>query len=162
MSKNVTINFSVNGERETRVVEADLSLLTFIREQLNLTGTKEGCAVGECGACIVLLDGNPANSCLVLAAELDGKELLTIEGLARNGELDRVQKAFIDHAAFQCGYCTPGMIMSARALLERNPSPTDADIDEALSGNLCRCGAYQEIREAVKSCSRHNGEGRIE
>lgn len=154
MAESVTITFTVNGEKESRVVSPSRTLLKFIREELNLTGTKEGCEVGECGACIVLLNGRPVNSCIVLAVELDGKELITIEGLAQNGELDRVQQAFIDHAAFQCGYCTPGMILSARALLERSPSPTDEEINEALSGNLCRCGAYQEIRQAIKSCGK--------
>ena len=153
MPESVKITFTVNGEAETRVANPGQTLLKFIREELKLTGTKEGCEVGECGACIVLLNGRPVNSCIVLAVELDGKELVTIEGLAKNGELDRIQQVFIDHAAFQCGYCTPGMIMSARALLERNPSPGDAEINEALSGNLCRCGAYQEIRKAVKACS---------
>ncbi|NMA91923.1 MAG: (2Fe-2S)-binding protein [Firmicutes bacterium] len=154
MTEKLTISFTVNGMEEKREVPPHQTLLKFIREELKLTGTKEGCEVGECGACMVLLDNIPVNSCLVLAAELDGKELVTIEGLAKNGELDRVQKAFIDHAAFQCGYCTPGMIISARALLERNPNPTDEDISAALSGNLCRCGAYQEIRQAIKACSK--------
>lgn len=154
MSGNVTIHFTVNGDKETREVSPGRTLLKFIREDLHYTGTKEGCEVGECGACIVLLNGKPVNSCLVLAAELDGKELVTIEGLAKNGELDRVQQAFIDHAATQCGYCTPGMIISARSLLERKPAPSDEDINEALSGNLCRCGAYQEIRQAIKDCAK--------
>jgi len=154
MLENLTIKFTVNGLPETREVPPQQTLLKFIREELKLTGTKEGCEVGECGACMVLLNDIPVNSCLVLAAELDGKELVTIEGLVKNGELDRVQQAFIDHAAFQCGYCTPGMIMSARALLNRNPNPTDEEISEALSGNLCRCGAYQEIRQAIKACSK--------
>lgn len=154
MEGYVKISFIVNGEKETRHVRPNMTLLKFIREELKLAGTKEGCEVGECGACIVLLDGRTVNSCLVLAVEVDGRELLTIEGLAKNGELDRVQQAFIHHNAFQCGYCTPGMIMSARALLERNPSPTEQEINQALSGNLCRCGAYKEIREAVKSCAR--------
>lgn len=154
MSEKATINFTVNGDKEVREVEIGQTLLKFIRDELHLTGTKSGCEIGECGACTVILDGKPVNSCLVLAVELDGKDLLTIEGLTKNGELDRLQKAFIDHAAFQCGYCTPGMIMSARALLERTHKPTDEDINEALSGNLCRCGAYQEIREAVKSASK--------
>jgi len=123
--------------------------------KINFTvGTKSGCEIGECGACTVLLNGRSVNSCLVLAVELDGKDLVTIEGLMENGELDKLQQAFIDHAAFQCGYCTPGMIMSSKALLERKPSPTDEDINEALSGNLCRCGAYQEIREAIKASSK--------
>jgi aerobic-type carbon monoxide dehydrogenase small subunit (CoxS/CutS family) len=152
MAGNITINFTVNGEKETRTVNHGLGLLKFIREELKLTGTKEGCEAGECGACMVLLDGEAVNSCVVLAAELDGKDLVTIEGLAKNGELDRVQQAFIDHTAFQCGYCTPGMIISARALLNRNPSPGDKEIAAALSGNLCRCGAYMEIRQAVRAC----------
>ncbi|MDW7740102.1 MAG: (2Fe-2S)-binding protein [Bacillota bacterium] len=153
MTEKITINFTVNGEKETREVYSDQTLLKFIREVLFLTGTKEGCEIGECGACIVLLDGKPVNSCLILAVELDGKDLVTIEGLSKNGELDRVQQAFIDHAALQCGYCTPGMVLSAKALLDRNPNPTDQDINEALSGNLCRCGAYQEIRVAIKASS---------
>ncbi len=154
MPDKLTINFTVNGIRETREAAVDQTLLKFIREELMLTGTKEGCEIGECGACTVLLNGKPVNSCLILAVELDGKELLTIEGLTKNGELDRVQQAFIEHAAFQCGYCTPGMIMAARALLDRKPNPSDKDINKALSGNLCRCGAYQEIREAVKASAK--------
>ncbi len=154
MTKKVSINFTVNGDRETREAVVGQTLLKFIREELHLTGTKEGCEIGECGACTVLLDGKPVNSCLVLAVELDGKELTTIEGLSKNGELDKLQQAFIDHAAFQCGYCTPGMIMSGKALLQRKPNPTDKDINDALSGNLCRCGAYQEIREAIKASAK--------
>jgi len=154
MTEKRTVNFVVNGDKESRETETDQTLLKFIREELYLTGTKGGCEIGECGACTVLLDGKPVNSCLILAVELDGKDLVTIEGLSKNGEMDRIQKAFIDHAAFQCGYCTPGMIMAARALLDRNHSPTDEDINEALSGNLCRCGAYQEIREAIKASSK--------
>jgi carbon-monoxide dehydrogenase small subunit len=154
MEGNVKISFIVNGDKETRHVRPNMTLLKFIREELELSGTKEGCEVGECGACIVLLDGRTVNSCIVLAVELDGSELLTIEGLSKNGKLDRVQQLFIDYNAFQCGYCTPGMIMSARALLERNPCPTEQEINSALSGNLCRCGAYKEIRDAVKSCAK--------
>ncbi len=154
MTKTVTLNFTVNGDRETRETYIGQTLLKFIREELHLTGTKEGCEIGECGACTVLLNGKPVNSCLVLAVELDGKELVTIEGLSKNGELDKLQKAFIKHAAFQCGYCTPGMIMAGKALLDRKPNPTDEDINEALSGNLCRCGAYQEIREAIKASAK--------
>lgn len=154
MAEKMTINFTVNGEKETREVAVGQTLLKFIRNELHLTGTKEGCEIGECGACIVLLDGKPVNSCLVLAVELDGKDLVTIEGLSKNGELDRVQKAFVEHSAFQCGFCTPGMIISTKALLDRKPNPTEEDINEALSGNLCRCGAYQEIREAVKASAK--------
>lgn len=154
MTEKRTVKFVVNGDKESRETETDQTLLKFIREELHLTGTKSGCEIGECGACTVLLEGKPVNSCLILAVELDGKDLITIEGLSKNGELDRIQKAFIDHAAFQCGYCTPGMIMAARALLDRNPSPNGEEINEALSGNLCRCGAYQEIREAIKASSK--------
>ena len=154
MSDKITINFTVNGDAETREAAVGQTLLSFIRDELHLTGTKSGCEIGECGACTVLLNGRSVNSCLVLAVELDGKDLVTIEGLLKNGELDKLQQAFIDHAAFQCGYCTPGMIMSSKALLERKPNPTDEDINEALSGNLCRCGAYQEIREAIKASSK--------
>lgn len=154
MSEKITINFTVNGDEDVREAAVGQTLLKFIREELHLTGTKEGCEIGECGACTVLLNGKPVNSCLVLAVELDGKDLVTIEGLSKNGVLDSLQQAFIDHAAFQCGYCTPGMIMASKALLERKPKPDDEDINEALSGNLCRCGAYQEIREAIKASSR--------
>jgi aerobic carbon-monoxide dehydrogenase small subunit len=154
VSKKITINFTVNGFKDTREAEVGQTLLSFIRDVLNLTGTKSGCEIGECGACTVLINGKPVNSCLVLAVELDGKELTTIEGLSKNGELDRIQQKFIEHAAFQCGYCTPGMIMSSKALLDRVAKPTDEDINEALSGNLCRCGAYQEIRAAVKDAAK--------
>ena len=154
MSEKINITFTVNGDQESREAVIGQTLLKFIRDELHLTGTKEGCEIGECGACIVLLNDKPVNSCLVLAVELDGKDLVTIEGLTKNGQLDKLQQAFIDHAAFQCGYCTPGMIISAKALLERNPKPTNEDINEALSGNLCRCGAYQEIREAIKESSK--------
>lgn len=154
MPEKMTIHFTVNGDQETREAVVGQTLLKFIRDELHLTGTKEGCEIGECGACTVLLNGKPVNSCLVLAVELDGKDLVTIEALSKNSKLDQIQQAFIDHAAFQCGYCTPGMIMASKALLERKSNPTDQDINEALSGNLCRCGAYQEIREAIKASSK--------
>lgn len=154
MTEKRAISFTVNGEKESREAVVGQTLLKFIRDELHLTGAKEGCEIGECGACTVLLDGKPVNSCLVLAVELDGKELVTIEALSKNGELDKLQQAFIDHAALQCGYCTPGMIMAAKALLKRKADPTDEDINEALSGNLCRCGAYQEIREAIKASAK--------
>lgn len=154
MSESVKITFTVNGEKETAEAEVGQTLLSFIRDKLHLTGTKSGCEIGECGACTVLLNGRPVNSCLVLAVELDGKELLTIEGVAKDGKLDKVQDAFIEHAAFQCGYCTPGVVLSSKTLLERKPNPTDDDINEALSGHLCRCGAYQEIRAAIKAAAK--------
>ncbi len=154
MAECVKISFTVNGEQETRDAAVGQTLLSFIRDELHLTGTKSGCEIGECGACTVLLNGKPVNSCLVLAVELDGKDLVTIEAIAKDGKLDKIQQSFIDHAAFQCGYCTPGMIISTKALLERKENPTDDDINEALSGNLCRCGAYQEIRAAVKDAAK--------
>ena len=154
MPECVKISFTVNGEQETRDAAVGQTLLSFIRDELHLTGTKSGCEIGECGACTVLLNGKPVNSCLVLAVELDGKDLVTIEAIAKDGKLDKIQQSFIDHAAFQCGYCTPGMIISTKALLERKANPTDEDINEALSGNLCRCGAYQEIRAAVKDAAK--------
>jgi carbon-monoxide dehydrogenase small subunit len=126
-------------------------LLWLLREELGLTGTKEGCGAGECGACTVILNGKPVNSCLVVAMEAAEGEVLTIEGEARNGELSALQKAFIRHDGMQCGFCTPGMIMSARALLMRNPSPTREEIKEAMQGNLCRCTGYESIIESVEA-----------
>ncbi len=125
-------------------------LLDFLREDLMLTGTKEGCGQGECGACTVILDGEAVHSCLVMAGQLDGHELLTIEGLEQNGELDALQKAFIRKSAVQCGFCTSGMIMSAKALLMKNPHPTDEEIRRAIAGNICRCTGYKEIRSAIR------------
>jgi aerobic-type carbon monoxide dehydrogenase small subunit (CoxS/CutS family) len=128
-------------------------LLEVIREKLELTGTKEACSLGECGACTVILDGKAVNSCLVLAVEAKGKEILTIEGLRQNGELHPLQKAFIDEGAVQCGFCTPGMILSAKALLDKNPDPDEDEIKEALAGNLCRCTGYVKIVKAVKTAA---------
>jgi len=150
----VKIEFTINGVKESRYAQSDKTLLRFIREDLRLTGTKSGCDEGECGACMVLINNKPINSCMVLAPEIDGKELVTIEGLSQNGELDRVQKAFVEHSAVQCGYCTPGMVMSAKALLDRNPSPSDEEIKKALNGNLCRCGTYQDVKTAIRSVSK--------
>lgn len=130
-----------------------MTLLELIRDRLHLTGTKEGCGIGECGACTVLLDGKPVTSCLVLAVEADGAAVETIEGEAKNGELSLLQKAFVETGAVQCGFCTPGMIMSARGLLRRNPNPTDAEIVEAMAGNLCRCTGYEAILRAVRLCA---------
>lgn len=144
------ITITVNGTRETVSVPAGMTLLELLREKLYLTGPKEGCGAGECGACTVLLDGRPVTSCLVLAVEADGKDVRTIEGEATDGQLSALQQAFIDAGAIQCGFCTPGMVMSARALLERNPHPSDAEITEAISGNLCRCTGYESIIAAVR------------
>ncbi|SMB91881.1 2Fe-2S iron-sulfur cluster binding domain-containing protein [Thermanaeromonas toyohensis ToBE] len=147
------ISLIVNGQRVTATVDPGLTLLRFLRENLRLTGTKEGCGQGECGACTVLVNNQAVNSCLIPVVAVDGCEVVTIEGLARDGELDPLQQAFIDEGAIQCGFCTPGAIMSAKALLLSNPKPTEEEIREALSGNLCRCTGYQKIIRAVKVAS---------
>ncbi len=147
------IILTVNGSTEQVDVPGNMTLLQMLREKLALTGTKNGCAAGECGACTVLLNGEPVNSCMVLAAECDGAEIVTVEGLAQDGQLDIVQQTIIDEGGVQCGFCTPGMLISARALLNRNPKPTEADIREALVGNLCRCTGYARIISAVKAAA---------
>ena len=144
------ITLTVNGETEFLEVESHRTLLQVLREDLDLTGTKDGCNRGECGACTVLFDGEPLNACLVLAVEADGHEVVTIEGLAQDGTLDPLQRAFINRNAVQCGFCTPGMIISARALLDRNPQPSETEIRQAIAGNLCRCTGYTRIVEAVQ------------
>jgi carbon-monoxide dehydrogenase small subunit len=151
------ITFTLNGAAEVALVQSNTTLLTFLREGLGLTGAKNGCATGECGACTVLLNGEPVNACLVLAVEIDGAEIVTVEGLAQDGQLEPLQQAFIDHTGTQCGFCTPGILISARALLNRNPSPTEDDIKDALRGNLCRCTGYKRIIEAVKDAAKAGG-----
>jgi aerobic carbon-monoxide dehydrogenase small subunit len=148
-----SITLLVNGKRHDLAVSPNRTLTETLREDLGLTGTKEGCGVGDCGACTVILEGRPVNSCLVLAVQADGREVVTIEGVALGQELDPLQQAFIDYGGVQCGFCTPGMLLSARSLLETNPRPTDHEIRDALSGNLCRCTGYQKIVEAVKAAS---------
>jgi carbon-monoxide dehydrogenase small subunit len=143
------IDVSVNGRKRTLEVAAHHTLLQLLRDDLGLTGTKECCLVGECGACTVLLDGRSVDSCLVLAVEANGAEITTIEGLGVNGGLSALQQAFLDKGAVQCGFCTPGEIVSAHALLAGNPHPTVAEIQEGLAGNLCRCACYRQITEAV-------------
>jgi len=143
------IQLTINGQAVEAAVEPNRTLLQFLREDLGLTGTKHGCGLGDCGACTVILDGQPVNSCLVLAIQANGKEVLTIEGLAENGKLHPIQQAFVDKGAIQCGFCTPGMILSAKALLDANPKPTEQDIRMAISGNLGRCTGYQKIVEAI-------------
>jgi carbon-monoxide dehydrogenase small subunit len=164
MSPAKLISVTVNGEKISVQVEDNWTLLRLLRDQLALLGTKEGCGKGECGACTVILSGKPVNSCLVLAVEADGCEVLTIEGEARQGDLSPLQQAFVDHAGFQCGFCTAGMIMSARALLMRNSDPTEDDVKEAISGNLCRCTGYKPIIEAILDAAYREraGEGRVE
>ena len=148
------ITLTINGETELVDVPSNLTLLQMLREKLALTGTKNGCAAGECGACTVMLDGEPVNSCMVLAVECDGASIVTVEGLADDGRLDPVQEAIVEQGGVQCGFCTPGILISARALLNRNPHPSDAEIREALVGNLCRCTGYLRIIEAVKTAER--------
>jgi carbon-monoxide dehydrogenase small subunit len=147
------IKLTVNGNRYEVYCPEDMTLLTFLREQLHLTGTKEGCAAGECGACTVIMNGKAVNSCMVMAMEADGAEIRTIEGEATDGVLSPLQQSFIEHSAFQCGFCTPGMIMSARSLLDRNPSPSREEIIEAMEGNLCRCTGYEAIVAAIAGAS---------
>ena len=143
------IAFRVNGTLEQCEVEANRTLLRLLRDDLNLTGAKEGCNEGECGTCLVLLDGKPVNSCLVLAVEVDGREVTTIEGIGNARSLHPVQAAFLKHHAVQCGFCTPGMIVAAVGLLAENPEPTEQEIRRALSSNLCRCTGYRQIIDAV-------------
>ncbi len=147
------INFILNGDPTTIDVAENARLVDVLRNDFHLTGTKEGCGVGECGACTVIIDGKAVASCLVLAVSVEGKSVLTIEGLSKNGELDPIQEAFIDHHASQCGFCTPGFIMSAKALLDANPSPTREEIRIAISGNICRCTGYHQIVDAIEDAA---------
>ena len=148
------IEFSCNGEIRKVDVPADMRAIDLLRDVLRLTGVKEGCGRGECGACTILLEGKPVNSCLLYAPKLNGKNVQTIEGVAkREGKLNPIQETFIEEGAVQCGFCTPGMILSSKALLEQNPQPNEEEIEEALSGNICRCTGYTKIIKAVKSAS---------
>jgi len=149
-----TINVTINGRIYEEDVEPRLLLSHFLRENIGLTGTHIGCVIGECGACSVLLDGRVVKSCLHFAVQADGREITTIEGLAKNGELNPVQEAFVKNYAFQCGYCTPGMVMTSYALLQRNPNPSEEEIRKALAGNLCMCTGYVQIVDAVKEAAR--------
>lgn len=143
------ITFTLNGTRVTRDLDPARRLVNVLREDFHLTGTKEGCGEGECGACTVLMDGEAVHSCLVLAGQVEGREITTIEGLVENGRLNIMQDAFVRHVAMQCGYCTPGMIMSAMGLLLKDPDPTEEEVRTALSGNICRCTGYEQIIAAV-------------
>ena len=148
------VKFVLNGELVSPDVDPSRRLIDILREDFFLTGAKEGCGEGECGSCTVLMDGLPVHSCLVLAGQLEGHEVLTVEGLAQNGELDLLQNAFVENNAVHCGFCTPGMIMSAKGLLMKNPDPSEAEIREALSGNICRCSDYRQIIMAVKGAAK--------
>ncbi len=143
------IELKVNEEVYELAVEPHRTLLEVLRENLGLTGTKESCDVGECGTCVVIMDGKAVLSCLMLAVDAQGRDILTIEGLARDGELHPIQKAFMDHGALQCGFCTPGMVISAKALLDENPKPTEEEVREGISNVLCRCTGYQKVIEAI-------------
>ena len=151
--KSVRMKLRVNGEEQETLFGSYKTLLEVLREDLGLTGTKHGCELGECGACTVLLDGEPVLSCLVLGLECEGRSVQTIEGLARGAELHPLQAAFADFGGSQCGYCTPGVIMAAKALLDRNPHPTREQIREATAGNLCRCTGYQQIADAIEDAA---------
>ena len=150
------VRLIVNGEEHAALVKSNTTLLDLLREEFDYTGTKKGCELGDCGACTVLMDGKTVNSCLVLAVEANGHTVTTIEGLERNGKLDRLQEEFINHTAVQCGYCSPGMILSAKALLMRNPHPTEREVREAIGGNLCRCTGYVRIVKAILAAAEAN------
>jgi carbon-monoxide dehydrogenase small subunit len=152
------VTLTINGESHTLDVQPHHTLLDVLRDQLGLTGSKECCAEGECGACTVLIDGRAITACLMLGVEADGSDIVTIEGLTKDGRLDPVQQAFLDKGAVQCGFCIPGMIMAARYLLMTNPHPTIDEIKEGLAGNLCRCGGYSQIIEAVAAAAEAEGE----
>jgi len=158
MSK--TIELQINGTRHSVDVEPEANLLSVLRDQLDLTGSKYGCGEGQCGACTVLLDGRPARSCITRVGAVAGKQITTIEGLASNGKLHPVQQAFLDAEAFQCAYCTAGMIMSATGLLKTTPDPTEAEIRHGMEGNICRCGTYPRIVAAVEQAAKAMKEGR--
>jgi carbon-monoxide dehydrogenase small subunit len=148
------IHATINGKDEQMVVPSNMTLMRMLRESLALTGTKNGCSAGECGACTVLINGEPVNSCMVLAVECDGAEIVTVEGLAGDKQLDPIQDAMIMAGGVQCGFCTPGILISSRALLDRIPNPSEDEIREALVGNLCRCTGYVRIIESVKAAAR--------
>lgn len=154
MAKTIPLQMNLNGQNTSIEVSSDATLAHVLREQLGLTGTKIGCEEGECGACTVLVDGEPVDSCIYPALKATGRSVLTIEGLARANELHPVQRAFIEHGAVQCGYCTPGLVLTAVALLQHNPHPDEAEIRRAISGNLCRCTGYLNVIRAIQDVSK--------
>ncbi|MFK5951697.1 MAG: (2Fe-2S)-binding protein [Desulfobacterium sp.] len=147
------LDFVVNTKKYSLEINPDIRLLDILRDHLNLTGTKEGCSEGECGACTVMMNGKTVNSCLVMASQINGKDIQTIEGLQKDGKMDLLQEKFVEHGAIQCGFCTSGMIMSSKALLKENPNPDDESIKRGIEGNLCRCSGYVQILNAVKDAS---------
>lgn len=148
--KTIAIETTINKQQHHLVIKPNLTLLDLLREELGLTGTKCGCEIGECGACTVLMNGQAVNSCLVLAPQIDGQEIVTVEGLADGNHLIPLQESFLDHDAVHCGFCTPGMLMSAKGLLDHSSGPAESDVRTAISGNLCRCSGYQQIVDAIK------------
>ncbi len=148
------VTFIINGDKKTLNIDPSMTLIEILRKELKLTGTKEGCGKGECGSCTVIMNRKTVNSCLVLGSQIDGSEITTIEGLSKKGELHPLQKAFIEEGAVQCGFCIPGMIMSAKSLLDENPDPTEEEIREGISGNLCRCTGYSKIIEAIQKAAK--------
>ena len=152
-----TIHLTVNNKPYKLSVESNQVLLDLLRDELGLTGTKGGCYLGECGSCTVIMDGRPVNSCLVLAAQVNGREILTVEGLETEGELHPIQEAFLEKGAVQCGFCAPGMLLSAKSLIDQNPSPSVAEIQSAIAGNLCRCTGYVRIVQAIQAAAEKGG-----
>lgn len=155
----VGLNCVVNGECVSAMIDPTMTLLNFLRKELKLFGTKEGCGEGECGACTIIMNGLAVNSCIVLAVEAEAADIMTVEGLSENGKISILQQEFINHDALQCGFCTPGMLMSARALLDRNPDPDEDEIKEAIAGNFCRCTGYFSIIQAIKAAAKLEREG---
>jgi carbon-monoxide dehydrogenase small subunit len=150
----VLVNCTVNGEKVCAYIDPTMTILNFLRRELKLFGTKEGCGEGECGACTIIMNGVAVNSCIILALEAENANILTVEGLSENGKMSILQQEFISHDALQCGFCTPGMLMSARALLDRNPIPSEKEIKEAIAGNFCRCTGYYPIIKAITSAAK--------
>ncbi len=155
--ETVHIQFTINGRKESINIPADITALQVIRDVIGLKGTKEGCGIGECGACTIEVNGKAINACLMFGVQLDGCEVMTVEGLEKDGKLHPIQEKFLEHHAVQCGFCTPGMLMSAHAFLNENPKPDDAEIISAVSGNLCRCTGYQQIFSSIKAASEDSG-----
>ncbi len=155
--KHFPIEFTINGEQVSLEVAADETALQVIRDRLKLKGTKEGCGIGECGACTIVVDGKSVNACLMHAAQLRGREILTVEGLERGDALHPIQQAFMDHHAVQCGFCTPGLLMSSHALLNEHPNPNREEIIESISGNLCRCTGYQQVVVSIEEAAKRLG-----